>query len=70
VSQLLSVGGVAPDVSIGIDDRFIEREMEILSSILSGKALEHHLEPSYFIGLQKAVEAALEAEGEGRRQSI
>ena len=63
---MLSVGDAAADVSLGIDDRFIEREMEMLSAILNGKALDHHLEPSYFIALQKAVEAAVEEEGRRR----
>lgn len=39
------------DVSGGIDEGFVAREMELLNSMLDKRALEHHLEPSYFTSL-------------------
>jgi hypothetical protein len=33
---------------------FIEKEIQMLNAILDGRALEHHLEPSYFSALMKA----------------
>lgn len=37
-------------------EKFIDREMKLLQSILDGKALEHHLEPSYYIALNKVID--------------
>jgi hypothetical protein len=55
MTSVESLSGVAADVSRGFEGKFVEREMQLLSAILNGKALEHHLEPSYFKALQKAV---------------
>ena len=43
------------DIAGGIDEGFIERELAILRSIVDGRALDHHLEPSYFLALKKVV---------------
>jgi hypothetical protein len=37
--------------SKGFSSSFLERELELLSGIVSGDALVHHLEPSYFSSL-------------------
>ena len=51
-----SLGTMAADVTKGLSSEFIEREMELLSAIMDGKAIEHHLEPSYYKALCNAVE--------------
>jgi hypothetical protein len=33
---------------VGLDHRYVRREMEMLGSLQSGEALQHHLEPAYF----------------------
>ena len=33
----------------------VHREKQLLSSIMSGNALEHHLEPSYYAALDQAL---------------
>ena len=58
LSQLMSVGEaigdmgtMAADITKGFSTDFIEREIELLSAIMDGKAIEHHLEPSYYKAL-------------------
>ena len=67
LSQLLSVGDtvnefqlMATDISKGLTPEFIKREKELFAAILDGKAIEDHLEPSYFKAISKAVLSALE----------
>lgn len=43
------------DISGGIDEGFVVREIELLNSILDKRALEHHLEPSYFTSLSRVL---------------
>lgn len=43
------------DIAGGVDESFIERELSIFRSIIDGRALDHHLEPSYFLALKKVV---------------
>ena len=38
------------------------REKELLSSIMSGNALEHHLEPSYYAALDQALKNSKESD--------
>ena len=40
----------------GLKVIFIERELKLLGSIFSEKALDHHLEPSYYAALKKAID--------------
>ena len=40
------------DLSSGMDPMFVQRELELLDSILDTRAVEHHLEPSYFSSIQ------------------
>lgn len=42
---------MARELSGGVQSKFIEREFEMLASILDSRALTHHLEPSYFEAL-------------------
>ena len=42
-------------MSKGFESSFIDRELGILNAIIDGRALEHHLEPSYFRALEKAI---------------
>jgi hypothetical protein len=67
LSQLLSVGDtvnefhlMATDISKGLTPEFIKREKELFAAILDGKAIEDHLEPSYFKAISKAVLSALD----------
>lgn len=39
---------------IGIDRNFSQREMEIIQSLLQGKAVSHHMEDEYFKGIAGA----------------
>lgn len=39
---------------IGVDRYFLEREITMLSSIWDMTALDHHMEPSYFVAMLKA----------------
>jgi hypothetical protein len=55
-SQLISIYNIASDISKGIESSFIERELGILNAIIDGRALEHHLEPSYYKALEKAIQ--------------
>lgn len=47
----------ARELSGGVQRQFIDRELEMLASILDSRALEHHLEPSYFEALLALAEA-------------
>lgn len=67
LSQLLSVGDtvnefhlMATDISKGLTPEFIKREKELFAAILDGKAIEDHLEPSYFKAISTAVLSALD----------
>jgi hypothetical protein len=35
-------------VTVGIDPAFFERELDLMHSIQSGNAIQHHLEPMYY----------------------
>ena len=61
-AQLVSMYNIASDVSKGFESSFIDREIGILNAIIDGRALEHHLEPSYFQALEKAIKSNLENE--------
>ncbi|KAG8466752.1 hypothetical protein KFE25_008131 [Diacronema lutheri] len=77
VAQTLteSVSGAGKGVTLkdvaalaGIRGRFVEAELSLLSSITSGIALEHHLEPSYFKAMSNAQAAVREGRTpEGRK---
>ena len=63
LAQLMSVGEtvsglslMASDMTKGLTADFIEREMALLAAIMDGKAIEHHLEPSYYKALSKAAD--------------
>ena len=56
LSALGGLGSAAADVSRGLEQGFVEGERQLLQAILNGTALEHHLEPSYFAALQKALD--------------
>jgi hypothetical protein len=63
LAQLMSVGEtvsglslMASDMTKGLTADFIEREMALLAAIMDGKAIEHHLEPSYYKALCKAAD--------------
>jgi hypothetical protein len=43
---------------IGLDKEFVESELKLAESIGQGTALEHHLEPSYFLAMSKALDAS------------
>ena len=42
----------------GLDKRFVESEIEMVQSIAGGTAIEHHLEPSYFVAMATALDAS------------
>ena len=43
---------------IGLDKKFVESEMRLVESLAQGKAIEHHLEPSYFMAITTALDAS------------
>lgn len=43
---------------IGLDKRFVESEIEMVQSLTGGTAIEHHLEPSYFVAMATALDAS------------
>jgi len=48
----------------GLDKRFVESELKLVESLAQGKAIEHHLEPSYFAAMKTALDAAQQAEAD------
>jgi hypothetical protein len=44
-----------PKRLFGFGNKFIDREIQILNAIWDGRALEHHLEPSYYLALQRTL---------------
>ena len=44
----------------GMDKDFVQSEIALVESIAQGKAIEHHLEPSYFLAMTQALDASLE----------
>ena len=53
--EIQQIGGmytVIKDISSGMDPQFVQRELELLDSILDTRAVEHHLEPSYFSSIR------------------
>ena len=57
--QRLSSNPLEMSSLVGIDQRFVQRELEMIQSLASGTALEHHLEPSYFAALEIAAAMSL-----------
>ena len=57
----------AATVSGGVQQEFVERELSLLASILDQRAIEHHLEPSYFRSLT-AIEAKASKEKKERER--
>jgi len=49
---------------VGLDQRFVESELRLVESLAQGKAIEHHLEPSYFEAMRKALDVAQQVERE------
>jgi len=43
---------------VGFSSKFVESELRLAESLTSGKAIEHHLEPSYFVSMTKALDAS------------
>ena len=43
----------------GVDQRFVESELKLAESLAQGKAVEHHLEPSYFRAMRTALDSWL-----------
>ena len=44
---------------VGLDAEFVRREVAMLDSIRKGTFVIHHLEPSYFAAMSKAVDEEL-----------
>ena len=44
---------------IGLDYDFVQSEVKLAESLASGKAIQHHLEMSYFLAMTKALDAHL-----------
>ena len=48
----------------GLDEKFVQSELLLVESLAQGKAIEHHLEPSYFEAMRTALDAKLLPEGD------
>ena len=48
---------------VGLNKDFVNSELELVESLAQGKAIEHHLEPSYFAAMTQALDSALEEGG-------
>jgi hypothetical protein len=46
-------------VAAGSQNEFVSRELDLLSSLVQGTAVEHHLEPSYFNSFSSIVTKAI-----------
>lgn len=58
-SERLSRASVRDVLSlVGIDADFATQELKMIDSLTTGKAIIHHLEPSYYAAMQCALEAA------------
>jgi hypothetical protein len=44
---------------IGLNTDFVQSELELAESLLAGTAITHHLEPSYYLAMIKALDSAL-----------
>ena len=42
---------------LGLDADFVQSELRLAESLANGKAVEHHLEPSYYTAMTKALNA-------------
>ena len=51
---------------LGLDQKFVESELRLVESLAQGKAIEHHLEPSYYVAMTKALDAS-QGDGEPPR---
>lgn len=51
LSQVLAVADSLGELPGGLDSSFVEKEMRLMSAILDGSALNHHLEPFYYHAL-------------------
>jgi len=49
---------------LGLDKRFVESELKLVESLAQGKAIEHHLEPSYFEAMRTALDTAQQTESD------
>ena len=41
--------------SVGLDSKYVEAELKMLSALASGGAIDDHLEPAYFAAVARAV---------------
>ena len=63
VQRLDGLYKAAREVGGGVQSRFVEREFEMLASILDQRAIAHHLEPSYFQALLAQAEKKVVEKG-------
>ena len=52
LQQISGLYTTIKDISSGMDPQFVQRELELLDSLLDARAVEHHLEPSYFCSIR------------------
>ena len=55
LQQISGLYTTIKDISSGMDPQFVQRELELLDSILDARAVEHHLEPSYFCSIRDLI---------------
>ena len=55
LQQISGLYATIKDISNGMDPQFVQRELELLDSISDARAIEHHLEPSYFCSIRDLI---------------
>ena len=69
ISSLSATLAAAQSQAVQPVQMFINKEIQMLQSVIDGRALLHHLEPSYYIALERVCGLLTEAEGEDTAES-
>ena len=64
-SRLQSANPLEAVSLLGLDQEYVKSEMKMLDSLRKGTAVENHLEPSYFVAMTSALDAALAGSDDG-----
>ena len=69
LSSLSAALAAAQSQAVQPVQMFIDKEIQMLQSVIDGRALLHHLEPSYYVALERACGLLAGAEGEDTAES-
>ena len=68
-SRLQSANPLEAVSLLGLDQEYVKSEMKMLDSLRKGTAVENHLEPSYFVAMTSALDAALAGSDDGEGEA-